>query len=181
MVHKVFSLFLLAAAALQATAYPAVDHKFQVRINGPLEADSLLNIHLDYAPKTTSEDVTITLGPCNGNTTTHDIGSVLLTPDYQPKKFIWHVPEDLHGSENTCFQAWSKDSKGKLELVGQSEPHTVIKKMSKRGHPEFADMYFDAVAYHKSNFGKRGSFAAKEKSDISKPAVMLYCRSRVSN
>lgn len=168
MVHKALSLFLLAATALQAAAYPAADPKIQVGINGPLEADSLLNIHLEYPQKTMSEVITIAIGSCDGNTISHDIGSVQLTADYQPKKFIWYVPSELYGSENTCFQAWTKDADGKMQLAGQSEPQTVIRKISKRGHPEFEGMYFDAVSYHKSNFARRGTFAAKDKSDVSK-------------
>ncbi|CAO3667564.1 unnamed protein product [Umbelopsis ramanniana] len=160
MVHKAISLFLLAASALQALAYPATSSSVQLKINTPLQADSLLNIHLDYAPKATAEDLTITLAACDSDAATHEVGTINVTADYQPKKLIWHVPADVHGSE-VCFQAWSGS-----ELVGQSEPLVGTKKVSKRGHPEMAGMFFDAVEYHKKNLAKRKTVAAKDKKDI---------------
>lgn len=162
MVPKAISLFLLAASALQALAYPATSSTVQLKINTPLQADSLLNIHLDYAHKATAEDLTITLAACDSDAATHEVGTINVTADYQPKKLIWHVPADVHGSE-VCFQAWSGS-----ELVGQSEPLVGTKKVSKRGHPEMAGMFFDAVEYHKKNLAKRKTVAAKDKKDISK-------------
>jgi hypothetical protein len=168
MVNKAISLFLLAASALQAYSYPAGGSPVQLRINTPLQADSLLNIHLDYAPNTTVEDLTISLATCDSNATTHEVGTINVTADYQPKKLIWHVPADVHGSE-VCFQAWSGS-----DLVGQSEPLTGNKKISKRGHPEMAGMYFDAVDYHKKNLAKRKTVAAKDKKDLSTLEVIVF-------
>ncbi|KAG2177779.1 hypothetical protein INT43_003026 [Umbelopsis isabellina] len=164
MVLQAASLFVLAAAALQAAAYPATN-QIQIKVNSAVHADSLINIHLDYAPNTTAKDLTITFGTCSSNATSHPVGNVNISAEYQPKKLIWYVPEELHGSENACLQAWTKDVDGKTELVGQSEPHTVTKKMSKRGHPELADMYFDAVSFYKKGFAKRGSVAVSDKSN----------------
>jgi hypothetical protein len=167
MVLQAASLFVLAAAALQACAYPATN-QFQVKVNSAIHADSLINIHLDYAPTTAAKDLTITFGACSSNATSYQVGNVKISADYQPKKFVWHVPEGLHGTEDACFQAWTKDNDGKSELAGQSEVHNVTKKVSKRGHPELADMYFDAVSYYKKNFAKRSSFAVEDKSNTSK-------------
>lgn len=80
-----------------------------------------------------------------------------VTIESQPTKFIWAVPSDV---KTGCLYA--KDTNG--NIIAQSEEYTVATKLSKRGYPELAGMYFDAVKYHKERFAKRKNIVADAKS-----------------
>lgn len=151
------SLFLLATAALQALAAPSTsDAKLSVKT--ALEADSLANIYLEYGTQSFEGNVVLSYGSCEDSTTTEEIAEFAVNSEFQPEKFAWHVPAD---AQSGCLIA--KDEAG--NVIAQSEEYHVTKKFSKRGHPEFADMYFDAVDYHNTKkISKRAAASKKDKS-----------------
>lgn len=153
------SLFLLATAALQALAAPtASDAKLSVKTG--LESDSLANIYLDYGTQSYEGKLILSYGSCEDGTTTEEIGEFDVTSEFQPEKFAWHVPA---GAQSGCLIA--KDEAG--SVIAQSEEYTISQKFSKRGHPELADMYFDAVDYHNTKkVAKRAAASSKNKSKI---------------
>ncbi|KAG2203279.1 hypothetical protein INT47_000199 [Mucor saturninus] len=152
------SLFLLATAALQALAAPsASDAKLSVKT--ALEADSLANIYLDYGTQSFEGNMVLSYGSCEDGTTTEEIGEFAVTSEFQPEKFAWHVPAD---AQSGCLIA--KDEAG--NIIAQSEEYHVAKKFSKRGHPELADMYFDAVDYHNTKKVAKRAAASKKNKKI---------------
>ncbi|KAI8144254.1 flavin-containing amine oxidoreductase-domain containing protein [Fennellomyces sp. T-0311] len=129
----------------------------QIYIDDTLEADSLTNIYLDYGSKTVEGSLTLAFGACDEEAT-HTIGTMEVSTDFQPTKFVWAVPAD---AKSGCIVA--TDATG--SVIAKSEPYTIGNKFGKRGHPEFDDMYFDAVKYHKRQMEKRGKFHASKKSE----------------
>ncbi|KAG2225937.1 hypothetical protein INT45_006633 [Circinella minor] len=158
MVKTTTSLFLLATAALQAMAAPTVSPDSILTIDDTLQADSLTNIFLDYGSKSFEGPLTLSYGACNTKEATHIIGTTEVTPEFQPTKFVWAVPSD---AQTGCI--FAKDSTG--STIAQSEPYTVSTKFSKRGHPEFEDMHFDAVKFHKAQMAKHNKIHASDKSE----------------
>ncbi|KAI8079130.1 flavin-containing amine oxidoreductase-domain containing protein [Thamnidium elegans] len=143
------SLFLLATAALQALAAPTSDIKLSIKTS--LKSDSLTNVYIDYGSQ--FFEGTIWFGSCEDGTSMHSIGQV----SNRSQKLAWYVPYD---AETGCLLA--KDASG--QLVAQSEQYVVLKSFSKRGHPEFSDMYFDAVDYHNNKkVLKRAAASSKNK------------------
>ncbi|KAI9249439.1 flavin-containing amine oxidoreductase-domain containing protein [Phascolomyces articulosus] len=131
----------------------------QLSIDDSLQADSLTNIFLDYGTKTVDGTLTLSYGSCDaGSESTHIIGITEVTSEFQPTKFVWAVPSD---AQTGCI--FAKDAAG--NIIAQSEPYSVSTKFSKRGHPEFEDMYFDAVKFHKSQMAKRDKIHASDKSE----------------
>ncbi|KAK4513779.1 uncharacterized protein ATC70_005785 [Mucor velutinosus] len=153
------SLFLLATAALQAFAAPAssATSDAKILIKTTLEADSLTNIYWDYGSQSIIGTVTLSYGSCEDGSIAHEIDQFDVLDDFQPEKFAWHVPAD---AQSGCVIA--KDASG--NVIAQSEPYTISKKFTKRGHPELSDMYFDAVDYHKNKkVSKRAHASSKNK------------------
>ncbi|KAI9497202.1 putative amine oxidase [Zychaea mexicana] len=131
----------------------------EIYVDDSLKADSLTNVYLNYGSKTVEGAMTLSYGSCEVDSeATHLIGTTEVTADFQPTKFAWAVPSD---AQSGCIVA--KDAAG--NIIARSEPYTVSTTLSKRGHPEFEDMYFDAVKYHKRQMSKRSKIHASDKSE----------------
>ncbi|KAJ8652981.1 hypothetical protein O0I10_011362 [Lichtheimia ornata] len=164
---KSISLFYLVAGALQimgaasttiTTPYPAsltVD-------DDDLKANSLANIYLDYGNRDIQGTLTLTFGDCVDDLDTPYttfIGSTDISDKFKPTKFVWATPGY---TKSGCI--FAIDDEGKV--FAKSERYTISSKMSKRGLPEFDNMHFDAVNFHKTQTSNHGNMiAASDKSE----------------
>lgn len=151
------SLFLLATAALRVFAAPTtLSSEIKVSLKADsIQADSLVNIYIEYGES--EGQFILAYGSCEDPSSAQVIEQVDAT---STEKIAWHVPS---GTENGCL--FLKDNAD--QVVSQSPPYTVTKKLSKRAYPELAEMFFDAVDYHKNKkISKRAVASSKNKSNV---------------
>jgi hypothetical protein len=139
-------------------------------------SDSLHNIHIQYAKEDFVGELQMVYGDCNlveSHERHHLIGRTEIGVGSKPTRFVWIVPDNaLSGG---CLHAFSGS-----ELVGRSNPVTVVAHMRKRQTiAEVADIsgpWFDGVAYMKSkNNSDAFVAAAKDKSTPPPPNPPVTC------
>lgn len=166
-------IFILLLGPVSLQALPSSDGA-KIYVKRSLEAGSLSNIYIDYGAQAAIGKFTLSYGFCGDMSSAHPVDEFDLTEDYKPEKFSWLIPSD---AQDGCF--FAKDASG--NILASSGQNTVKKRFSKRGHPELADMYFNAVDYHQNKrISKRSTASSKSKSKCKSHETTTFCLTNTS-
>ncbi|KAI9923764.1 hypothetical protein ASPWEDRAFT_54814 [Aspergillus wentii DTO 134E9] len=153
-------LSLSHAASLQSSHSVVRFHDLDVT------ADSLHNIHIEFADKQFQGHVEFVYGDCSIQHPTeshHTITSHFVTRDAHPERLVWVTPPDAQGLH--CIHAFSSSI-----LLGRSSPITVTPVMKKRESiADVADMegpWFDGIAYMKSKAQDKALVAKSKNTSV---------------
>ncbi|KAJ5880723.1 uncharacterized protein N7473_011776 [Penicillium subrubescens] len=130
---------------------------------GPVTADSLHNIHVEFLDDSFEGHLKLVYGDCGMESpmhSHHDIGSLFIKREAKPDRFVWITPEDAPHAH--CLHAFSGST-----LLGRSSPVSVASPIAKRESiADVADAmgpWFDGVAYMKSKKNNK-AFITKAKN-----------------
>ncbi|KAL4736617.1 flavin-containing amine oxidoreductase-domain containing protein [Aspergillus similis] len=134
-----------------------------------ITADSLHNVHLDFADSSFEGDLHIVYGDCETASVDshhHSLGTLSIKRDAHPERIVWITPPDaphLH-----CLHAFASE----LGLIARSEPIPVASPIVRREPLAIADYadamgpWFDGVAYLSAQEPGKTAVASAKNSSI---------------
>ncbi|KAL4909552.1 hypothetical protein BDW74DRAFT_187613 [Aspergillus multicolor] len=131
-------------------------------------ADSLHNVHLDFADSSFEGDLHIVYGDCDTTTSQdhhHSLGTLSIKRNAYPERIVWITPSDA--PHLSCLHAFSSEH----ILLGRSQPIPISTPITRREPLAIADYadamgpWFDGIAYMSAQEpGKTAVAAAKNAS-----------------
>ncbi|KAL6236699.1 hypothetical protein BDW75DRAFT_249959 [Aspergillus navahoensis] len=164
------SLCLCLALTQGALSLTINSHPSLLQFRTPkITADSLHNVHLDFADSSFEGDLHIVYGDCDAASLDnhhHSLGTLAIKRDAHPERIVWITPPDaphLH-----CLQAFTNE----LGLIARSEPIHIASPIVRREPLAIADYadamgpWFDGVAYLSAQEPGKTAVASAKNSSI---------------